>query len=139
MKIQKPGDEGLDPTPDYRMTPLDLVINYLDQIAIEKISTETKNWATIGSRLFELAICYSLYFIGTKGLQFVISLLLKVEMNAINPLYFLLPYLYMIEVGMSKLDYPNFSNFIRFSVRATLKAIVVFGLDMAARLIPGMD
>lgn len=116
---------------------LKYVYNFFDQIPLEQIKTGKRGSSsefnptgfTIGLRAFDLIILYSIYYAFYKGVQFVVSLLLRTGTDQITMAYYAIPILLFTEVGLSKLNSADPRNFSIYFFRAFLKFEIVNYLD----------
>ena len=112
-----------------------ILFNFLDQgVAIEDVKSHKldhinpQNFLLV-VRFFELVLLFVIYFLIAKSIQFILSTIIDVSMEDIFFVYYVLPILYLMEVGASKLNSVSIKNVIIFLSRASVKFILILGID----------
>jgi len=120
------------------------LLNYFDQIAIEKIGQVDYNDSVqykknesfiIFLKLFDFVLLYGIYYAIYKSIQFVVSLIIQQPTNSVTIWYFVVPVLYLIEVGLSKLNSVELINVLKYLLRASVKFSVIIAIDKLIILI----
>lgn len=112
-----------------------IIFNFLDQLAIEKVTDpnyfklRTLEFYDVLIRVFELIILFGFFYVSLKFSQFILSLLIKVPFDYVNYLYYGFPLLLMVEAGLSKLK-KNIPNLTTLIIRALVKIGMVYSLDV---------
>ncbi|WP_323758358.1 hypothetical protein [Roseivirga sp.] len=111
------------------------VFDFIDQgVPIEEINTHDdgikQGSFKVFLRLFQIGILYGTYFVLAKAIQFLLSLIISVDINDVAIIYFALPILFFIEVGKSKLNSARLSNVMLFLVRSFVKFSIIYAIDL---------
>ena len=109
------------------------LFDYFDACPIEQVGNlDRQKQATLFFavfKLFVLILLYLLFFTMAKFVKFIFSELFTVPLEDVKLIYFVLPLLYMSELGGSKLNSIDLLHQGKFILRAAIKFLIVFGID----------
>lgn len=110
-----------------------LILNFFDQRAIEntKVLPEKKslNRFNLIIRFVQFVLLYLMYFLIAKAFQFISSLFFQIPIESVLLSYYVIPLLFFMEIGLSKLDSVNLINFLIYALRALMKFGIIYCID----------
>ena len=100
------------------------LLNYINTtVALENVKTAGIDRMALGGftlrlRFIEIIIEYTLAY-----------LLIGSSTNDVLMIYYVLPFLFLLEIGMSKLDYKKFLISLQFAIRVVVKFGIIWWID----------